>query len=102
MGDQANKTALETLDALEDRIRRVGWYLSGSGNVEEALQHVVEKGRDQTAQARLARLENDLRKMAARAVVVRDLLQFRESAYAVQSALLMLPNRCQISRSLRS
>jgi len=97
MSDTANKTALETLDALEDRIRRVGWYLSGSDNAEEALQQVAANGRDQTAQARLEKLENDLAKLSARSTVVRDLLQLREFAVLGQGALLIIMHRRQIS-----
>ncbi|KAK4692953.1 hypothetical protein P7C71_g4348, partial [Lecanoromycetidae sp. Uapishka_2] len=75
MGDSASRTAFETLEALESRIRRVSWYLTGSDNVESALQEVAVKGTDQTASARLAKLEYDLEKLSLRSIVVRDLLQ---------------------------
>lgn len=97
MGDTASRTALETLSALEYRIRRVGWYLGGSDNVEEALQQVAAKGRDQTATARLARLDSAFEKLSARSAVVRELLQLRESAFPAQCTLLSLKCRRQIS-----
>ncbi|KAL2050482.1 hypothetical protein ABVK25_009316 [Lepraria finkii] len=76
MSNPSNKTALETLDALESRIQRVGWYLSGSDVVEESLQQVAAQGRDQIVQARLARLENKLGQLSSKSQVVHDLLKF--------------------------
>ena len=81
MSNPSNKAALETLDALESRIERVGWYLSGSDEVEESLQQVAAQGRDQTVQARLARLENKLGQLSSKSQVVRDLLKLRQSAF---------------------
>lgn len=102
MGDNTGGTALDTLDGLEDRIRRVAWYLSGSDSMEEALQEVAAKGRDRTASARLATLENDLEKLSAQSAVIRDLLSLRESALGAHRAVLIFKCRCQISRPLPS
>ncbi len=80
MGDNSTKIALETLDALESRLQRVGWYLSGENEVGEVLQKVKAEGRDQTVQARLARLENNLGKLSSRSPEVRELLKLCKSA----------------------
>lgn len=77
MSDTAIKTALATLDSLEARLQKVHWYLSGSEEVEDTLKQVAAQGRDDTVQARLARLENNLGKLSSRSPVVRDLLKLR-------------------------
>ena len=81
MSNGSTKIALETLDALESRLQRVGWYLSGDNEVGEVLQNVEAKGREQTVQARLARLENNLGKLSSRSHEVRELLNLCKSAY---------------------
>ncbi|KAF6225588.1 hypothetical protein HO133_009588 [Letharia lupina] len=79
MSDTAIKTALATLDSLEARLQKVHWYLSGSEEVEDTLKQVAAQGRDDTVQARLARLENNLGKLSSRSPVVRDLLKLHAS-----------------------
>ena len=81
MSDGSTKIALDTLDALESRLQRVGWYLSGDNEVGEVLQNVKAEGRDQTVQARLARLENNLGKLSSRSHEVRELLNLCKSVY---------------------
>ena len=81
MSDGSTKIALETLDALESRLQRVAWYLSGDNEVGEVLQNVKAEGRDQTVQARLARLENNLGKLSSRSPEARELLGLCMSAY---------------------
>ena len=81
MSDGSTQIALETLDALESRLQRVAWYLSGDNEVGEVLQNVKAEGRDQTVQARLARLENNLGKLSSRSYEVRELLNLCKSAY---------------------
>ena len=77
MNETATKIALATLDSLEARLQKVQWYLGGSDEVEQVLRGVTAQGQDCTVQARLARLENDLRKLSSRSPVVRDLLKLR-------------------------
>lgn len=77
MSETATKTALATLDSLEARLQKVEWYLSDSDGVKDTLREVKAQGQDYTVQARLARLENDLGRLAARSTVVRDLLKLR-------------------------
>ena len=88
MSDSSTKIALETLDALESRLQRVGWYLSGDNEVGEVLQNVKAEGRDQTVQARLARLENNLGKLSSRSHEVRGILNLCESVYPTCCLLL--------------
>ncbi len=80
MSDGSTKIALETLDALESRLQRVSWYLSGDNEVGDALQNVKAERRDQTVQARLARLENNLGKLSSKSHEVRELLNLCKSA----------------------
>ena len=88
MSDSSTKIALETLDALESRLQRVGWYLSGDSEVGEVLQNVNAEGRDQTVQARLARLENNLGKLSSRSHEVREILNLCEFVYLTCRLLL--------------
>ena len=88
MSNGSTKIALETLDALESRLQRVGWYLSGDNEVGEVLQNVKAEGRDQTVQARLARLENNLGKLSSRSHEVRELLDLCKSIYPNSRAVL--------------
>ena len=74
MSEIPSKTAQATLDSLEARLRKVQWYLSGSDGdkVEDTLREVTA---DDTVQARLVRLQKELRRLASRSAVVRDLLK---------------------------
>ena len=95
MTNLSTSTALETLDALESRIQRVEWYLSGSDEVEDALQEVSAQGRDQTVQSRLARLENNLGKLSSSSQVVSGLLRLCQSAlYLSCLSALTRKHRC--------
>ena len=71
---------MEMLDALEDRLTRISWYLSGSDNPDHIIQQTARKGRDYTTQARLATLENGLAKLCSRSTVIQDLLRLRSFA----------------------
>ena len=88
MSDGSTKIALETLDALESRLQRVAWYLSGENEVGDVLHKVKVEGRDQTVQARLARLENNLGKLSSRSHEVHQLLSLCESASTTCRLLL--------------
>ena len=88
MGDGSTKIALETLDALESRLQRVVWYLSGENEVGDLLHKVKVEGRDQTVQARLARLENNLGKLSSRSHEVHQLLSLCKSASTTCRLLL--------------
>ena len=100
MTDGSTRIALETLDALESRLQRVNWYLSGDNEGGEVLQNVKAEGRDQTVQARLVRLENDLGKLSSRSHEVRELLNLCKSAYPACRLILTWSPRFEIPGSL--
>ena len=77
MSENPTQTALATLDSLQARLQRVQWFLSGSDEAEDVLRGVAAQGQDHTVQARLAQLENGLRKLSSKSPVVRDLLKLR-------------------------
>ena len=70
-----DSTALATLNSLEDRIEKIEWYLSGSNEAADVLQHVVDQGRDNTVKARLGRLESNLDRLTVRSPVLDSLLK---------------------------
>ena len=79
MSNALDETALLTLISLEDRLRRLEWYLSGADEAEERLQQVVNSGRENTVPTRLARLESSLVRLSAQWPTVDALLRLRES-----------------------
>jgi len=88
MSSDPIRTALATLGSLEDRLRRVEWYLSGSDDVANTLQQVASQGKDSTVQARLAKLENNLQRLSTRSPDVNELLRLRQSASLLAPPLL--------------
>ena len=96
MGDGPTKIALETLDALESRLQRVVWYLSGEDEVGDLLHKVKAEGKDQTVQARLARLENNLGKLSSRSHEVYQLLSLCKPVSSTCRLLLIRNTRCEI------
>ena len=96
MADGSTKIALDTLDALESRLQRVVWYLSGENEVGDLLYKVKAEGRDQTVQARLARLENNLGKLSSRSHEVYQLLSLCKSASSTYRLLLTRNTRFEI------
>lgn len=88
MSDPADKRALTLLTGLESRIRRITFFLSGNDEGDETLQQVAAQGRDETVQARLARLESNLARLSSRSPVVYDLLKLRE-CYSMSGAWTM-------------
>ena len=91
MSDDSTKLALETLDALESRLQRVVWYLSGEDEVGDLLHKVKAEGRDQTVQARLARLENNLGRLSSKSHEVYQLLSLCKSASTCRLLLTRYP-----------
>ena len=96
MTDDSTKIALETLDALETRLQRVVWYLSGENEVADLLYKVKAEGRDQTVQARLARLENSLGKLSSTSHEVYQLLNLCKSASSTCWLFLIRNTRFEI------
>lgn len=77
MSSDSDEFALASLNSLEDRLRRVEWYLSGDDDPANTLQHVANQGPDETVQARLARLERNLNELSTRSPEINDLLKLR-------------------------
>ena len=75
MSEMSAEDTTVIIHALEDRLRRVEWYLAGSEELKDTLQHVTDQGRDGTVQARLGNLESDLNKLSTRSSVVNNLLR---------------------------
>ena len=86
----SDATALSTLNALEQRLDRLTFYLCGDdggksyearGSSEESrsLHAAASPGGAASAQARIAALENKLSRLASRSTAVRELLQLRMS-----------------------
>lgn len=66
-------TALETIELLEARLRRIEFAVNGHINESPA----IEKG--PSAAQRLADLEHSLHQLASKSKVVQELLRLRES-----------------------
>ena len=79
MSKPLDETALVTLISLEDRLKRLEWFLSGADEAEEKLQQVLDSGRENTVPTRLARLESSLVKLSAQWPTVDALLRLCES-----------------------
>lgn len=78
MNEGVGNTVIATLESLEERLRRVEWYLSDNAHVSDTPQDSVNKEKDQSVNARLANLENKLGQLSASSPVVYDLLRLRE------------------------
>jgi hypothetical protein len=73
MENTFDKTAVETIDLLEARLRRIEYAVCG--HVDEA----TNTGNKTSAVKRLGELEHSLHQLASRSRVVQDLLKLRES-----------------------
>ena len=72
MDNTFDKTALETIDLLEARLKRIEYAVCG--HVDEAT---ISNGEENNAAKRLGELEHSLHQLAMRSRVVQDLLQLR-------------------------
>ncbi|KAL8751087.1 MAG: hypothetical protein Q9199_006653 [Rusavskia elegans] len=79
MTQQAYERAMDSIENLEARLRRLEYYLSGSDDAQPPLEAAVSKGRDHTVMARLSTLEHTLHDMSERSSVVHDLLQIQHA-----------------------
>jgi hypothetical protein len=71
MDDTFDKTAAESIDLLEARLRRIEYAVCGQTDIAEANTKV-------SAMKRLAQLEHSLHQLASKSQVVQDLLRLRE------------------------
>ena len=78
MNDVSSRNAVATLISLQDRLRRVEWYLSGSDELEIAPRQAANAARDDTVQARLAGLISRLDKVSTQSPTVNTLLKLRK------------------------
>ena len=81
MTQQAHETTVASIDDLEARLRQLEYYLSGSDDAQPTLEAAVSKGKDHTVMARLSTLEHKLHNMSEGSLVVRSLLQIRQSTH---------------------
>lgn len=72
MENTFDKTAVETIDLLEARLRRIEYAICGELNVE------TFDGNKESISNRLGDLEHSLHQLAAKSRVVQDLLKLRE------------------------
>ncbi|KAL3418951.1 nuclear distribution protein [Phlyctema vagabunda] len=71
-----DKTATETIDLLEARLRRIEYALRGGQSVEDPLP-----SKEDSATKRLQDLEHTLHELASRSRVIQDLLRLRDARY---------------------
>jgi len=81
MENTFDKTAVETIDLLEARLRRIEYAICGE--VDEA----AISSNKQSASKRLAELEHALHQLASKSRVVQDLLKLREYAPTTSIAI---------------
>jgi len=76
MEEPFDKTASDTIDFLESRLRRLEFLLTGAADHQAQLhlQKVQGQGRDGEITSRLAMLDADLNKLKSKSKVVKDIL----------------------------
>ena len=70
MDNTFDKTAVETIDLLEARLRRIEYAVCGQTDI-------IDASTKDTAAKRLAQLEHSLHQLASKSDVVQDLLRLR-------------------------
>jgi hypothetical protein len=83
MNNTFDKTASETIDLLEARLRRIEF--AACGQVEDASTVNVQP----SAIQRLGKLESSLHQLASKSRVVQDLLRLRKSVSLKTYAILI-------------
>jgi len=73
MDNTFDRTAIETIDLLEARLRRIEFAIRGQ------TDETTTPGSKASAAKRLADLEHSLHQLASKSRVVQDLLRLRES-----------------------
>lgn len=74
----ADGTASETLQLLQYRLRRIEFLLTGSDESKEQLEKTAAHAREDSLAARLARVENNLAKLASHSPSIDNLLTLRK------------------------
>lgn len=75
MTDDTERTAKGTVNLLEQRLRRIEFFLSGHDHAQESLHKAATEGKDRTVLTRLSEVEDNLAKLASNSPVVNDLLK---------------------------
>lgn len=75
MTDDTERTAKGTVNLLEQRLRRIEFFLSGHDRAQESLQKAATEGKDRTVLTRLSEVEDNLARLASNSPVVNDLLK---------------------------
>ena len=91
MENTFDQTAVETIDLLEARLRRIEYAVCGQVD-ESALSSTKT-----TATQRLAALEHSLHQLASKSRVVQDLLRLRKPSATYPWILYLTFRRVQIS-----
>ena len=78
--EAANKTALETIELLTYRLRRIEFLLTGSDEEELQLQKLAAQAQEHSLHARITSLENDLARLASKSAMVDGLLKLCKSS----------------------
>lgn len=69
-----HKTAMASIDLLEDRLRRVAFYTTGADDIRDFIEPPSTSGRHKTIQTRLQRLDDGLQRLASKSSVVKEIL----------------------------
>ena len=72
------QSTLETIDLLQYRLQRLEYLLTGSDDGRDRLRDLAAQGRDHGVLARLAKVEDELARLASKSSFVNDILHLRE------------------------
>lgn len=87
-----DKTATETIDLLEARLRRIQYAVHG-GQVKE--QESTASSTEEPAAKRLADLEHKLHQLASKSRVIQDLLRLRKTSTTYVLCQIIDPEQMQ-------
>ncbi|TAQ84551.1 hypothetical protein B7494_g7129 [Chlorociboria aeruginascens] len=80
-----DKTATETIELLEARLRRIEYAISG-----RQVEYPVPSNQQASAASRLTDLEHSLHQLASKSRVIQDLLRLREDGTSLYDCKLIL------------
>ena len=73
-----SQSTLETIELLQYRLQRIEYLLTGSDDGQDGLHNLAAQGKDHGVLARLAKVENELGRLASKSSFVNDILHLRE------------------------
>ena len=78
MSAPTDEVALETIELLESRLRRVQFLLTGDSDSVDAVRYQTnDSAKDQTVGSRLSKLELEFDRLCARSDTVKDIIKLR-------------------------